>query len=51
MKYLVLIPDGMADEKIPSLGNRIPIEAAKKPKMDRLTQESHVGTVSNIATS
>ena len=39
MKYLVLIPDGMADEKIPSLGNRTPMEAAKKPNMDRLARE------------
>ena len=27
MKYFVLIPDGMADEKIPALGNRTPMEA------------------------
>ena len=50
MKYLVLIPDGMADEKIPSLGNRTPMEAAKKPNMDRLARESQVGTVCNIPT-
>ena len=48
MKYLVLIPDGMADEKIASIGNRTPMEAANKPMMDRLASQSLVGTVSNV---
>ena len=34
MKYLVLIPDGMADERVEVLGNRTPMEAAVKPCMD-----------------
>lgn len=48
MKYLVLIPDGMADRTIPSLGNRTPMEAAKKPIMDALAAKSLCGTVSNV---
>lgn len=48
MKYLVLIPDGMADEKIEQLGGRTPMEAAKKPTMDMLAKRSIVGTVSNV---
>ena len=48
MKYLVLIPDGMADEKIEKLGNLTPMEAAKKPTMDALVKKSFVGTVSNV---
>ena len=48
MKYFVLIPDGMADEKIPALGNRTPMEAAEKPMMDRLAKDALVGTVSNV---
>ncbi len=48
MKYLVLIPDGMADEKIESIGNRTPMEAARKPMMDRLAADALVGTVSNV---
>ena len=48
MKYLVLIPDGMADEKIPSLGNKTPMEAAKKPTTDALAKKSLVGMVSNV---
>lgn len=48
MKYLVLIPDGMADEKIPALSDRTPMEAANKPMMDRLASQALVGTVSNV---
>ncbi len=48
MKYLVLIPDGMADEKIAALGNKTPMEAADKKYMDMLAARSTVGTVSNV---
>ena len=48
MKYFVLIPDGMADEKIQALGNRTPMEAAAKPTMDDLASKAIVGTVSNV---
>ena len=48
MKYLVLIPDGMADEKIASLCNRSPMEAANKPVMDRLAANSLYGLVQNV---
>lgn len=48
MKYLVVIPDGMADEKIEALGNRTPMEAANKPFMDELARTADVGTVSNV---
>jgi len=48
MKYLVLIPDGMADEKIEALNNRTPMEAADKKTMDLLAACSTVGTVSNV---
>ena len=48
MKYLVLIPDGMADEPIEALGNLTPMQKANKPTMDRLASASIVGTVSNV---
>ncbi len=48
MKYLVLIPDGMADEKIPALDNKTPMEAAYKPTMNTLAATSVIGTVSNV---
>ncbi len=48
MKYFVLIPDGMADEKLEALGDRTPMEAANKPMMDMLAKNARVGTVSNV---
>ena len=48
MKYFVLIPDGMADEKIANLGNLTPMEKASKPIMDELAAKSYIGTVSNV---
>ena len=48
MKYLVLIPDGMADVKIEQLANKTPMQAANKPTMDALAKKSLVGTVSNV---
>ena len=48
MKYLVLIPDGMADEKVEQLGGLSPMEKANKPYMDMLAKKAFVGTVSNV---
>ena len=48
MKYLVLVPDGMADEKVEALGNLSPMEKAKKPYMDMLASKAFVGTASNV---
>lgn len=48
MKYLIVVLDGMADRPIPALSNRTPMEAAKKPCMDKLASLGTVGTVSNV---
>ncbi len=48
MKYLVLVPDGMADEKVKELGDLTPMEKADKPYMDMLARKAFVGTVSNV---
>lgn len=48
MKYLVLVPDGMADEKVDALGGLSPMEKADKPCMDALAKKSLVGMVSNV---
>lgn len=48
MKYLVLIPDGMADRPVEALGHRTPMEKAVKPCMDALAARSTVGLVSNV---
>lgn len=48
MKYLILIPDGMADTPIEELGDLTPMQKANKPVMDMLASRSLVGTVSNV---
>ena len=48
MKYLVLIPDGMADVSIEQLDNQTPMQKAYKPCMDALAKESLIGIVSNV---
>ena len=48
MKYLVVLADGMADLPLDALGGKTPMEAAKKPMMDRLVRDAYVGTVSNV---
>ena len=48
MKYLILIPDGMADVPIAELGELTPMQKADKPMMNMLAAKSLVGTVSNV---
>lgn len=48
MKYLVLIPDGMADTSVEQLNDMTPMQKAYKPYMDKLAKESLVGIVSNV---
>mgnify|MGYP002524212871 FL=1 len=48
MKYIVVLGDGMADEPIPELGNRTPLDAAATPVMDELASKGCLGTVQNV---
>ena len=48
MKYLILVPDGMADERVEALGGLTPMEKANKPCMDMLCKDSYIGSVSNV---
>jgi 2,3-bisphosphoglycerate-independent phosphoglycerate mutase len=43
MKYLVLVPDGCADEPLAQLGGRTPLEAAHMPNLARLAAAAEVG--------
>jgi len=36
MKYIIIVPDGMADKKIEELGDRTPMEYADLSAMDSL---------------
>jgi 2,3-bisphosphoglycerate-independent phosphoglycerate mutase len=48
MKYAIVIPDGCADEPQASLGNRTPLQAARKPHMDRVARLGVVGRSDNV---
>ncbi|MHB0913198.1 MAG: cofactor-independent phosphoglycerate mutase [Armatimonadota bacterium] len=48
MKYVLLVPDGMADRPLDELGGKTPMQVAKKPNMDRLAAEGRVGAVQTI---
>jgi 2,3-bisphosphoglycerate-independent phosphoglycerate mutase len=43
MKYVVLVPDGCADEPLAELGDRTPLEAARMPNLAALAARSEVG--------
>jgi 2,3-bisphosphoglycerate-independent phosphoglycerate mutase len=48
MKYVIVIPDGCADEAQESLGGRTPLQAAHKPHMDRIARLGVVGRSDNV---
>src|SRR5262245_12450252 len=50
MKYAIIIPDGCADEPQDSLGGKTPLQAAKKPAMDRIARLGVVGRSNNVPT-
>jgi 2,3-bisphosphoglycerate-independent phosphoglycerate mutase len=47
MKYAIIIPDGCADEPIPELANRTPLQAANIPTMDEIARLGIVGRSNN----
>ena len=51
MRYVVIIPDGAADEPIGELGNRTPLEAARLPNIDWVATHGRTGTVKHIPPS
>ncbi len=48
MKYVVLVPDGCADEPLAALDDRTPLEAAAMPHLDRLASHGEVGRAAVI---
>src|SRR5919201_3564732 len=51
MKYAIVIPDGCADEPQDSLGGKTPLQAARKPNMDRVARTGAVGRANNVPAS
>src|SRR5216683_1426216 len=48
MKYIIIHGDGMADWPCPELGGKTPLEAARKPNMDRIASCGQLGLVATI---
>ena len=51
MKYLVVIPDGAADEPQDSLGGLTPLAAASTPALDSLAKKGVVGRTNHVPDS
>ncbi len=45
MKYVIVIPDGLADQRLDELGKMTPLEAAETPNIDWLGANGRLGTV------
>jgi 2,3-bisphosphoglycerate-independent phosphoglycerate mutase len=48
MKYAIIIPDGAADEPLPELAGKTPLEAASTPNMDRVAMEGRQGLARTV---
>ena len=48
MKCILILGDGMADEPIPQLGGKTPLEYAQTPNMDRMAREGASGLLHTI---
>src|SRR5688572_5927099 len=48
MKYAIIIPDGAADDPLPELGGKTPLEAAHTPNMDRVAIEGRQGLARTV---
>ncbi len=51
MKYVIVIPDGCADEPQELFGGKTPLQAARTPHMDRIAQIGLVGRSNNVPAS
>ena len=48
MKYLIVVPDGSADNPIDSLGGKTPLEAAELPCIDSLASRGEIGSATTV---
>jgi len=48
MKYILVIGDGMADNPVPELNGLTPLEASKKPFIDKLAAQGVLGSVLTV---
>ncbi|MEW6746158.1 MAG: cofactor-independent phosphoglycerate mutase [Planctomycetota bacterium] len=48
MKYAIILPDGAADEPLPELGGRTPLEAAKITNMHWVSRHGRLGRIVTV---
>ena len=48
MKYAIIIPDGAADDALPQLDGKTPLQASRKPTMDWIAQHGRIGTARTV---
>lgn len=48
MKYVIILPDGAADEPSAALGDLTVLEAARTPNMDSIAERGRIGTVRTV---
>jgi len=48
VKYLIIVGDGMADEPLAELNGKTPLQAAKKPAIDKLAKKGKLGLANTI---
>ena len=48
MKYVLIIGDGMADNPVPQLDGRTPLEVSEKPHIDAMAAKSLLGSVRTV---
>lgn len=48
MKHIIILGDGMADEPIPELGDKTPMEVANTPTMNWLASHGRVGRLKTV---
>ena len=48
MKYIIILGDGMAEEPVPSLGGKTPLQAAVKPEIDWIAEHGRNGLLDTI---
>ena len=51
MKYVVIIPDGLADLPLEDLDGKTPVHIARTPHLDRLAREGKCGMAKNVPRS
>ncbi len=47
-KYIILVPDGMADSPDPEVADRTPLKAAKTPWMDKIASAGKIGLTRTV---